>query len=279
MAEFDQHIVSAHWLKSQHGAVKLLDATWVMPGQPPPPAHGYIPGAQIFDLDEVAASHPTLKHMLPSAAHFARAVGAMGISETDHVVCYDRQGVRSSPRLWWTFQMFGHEKVSVLDGGLPAWIEIGGELASAPARRDNPVSYRPLMARAKAVDLHAVRAAIGNGTQIIDARSVGRFLGRDPEPRPGLRSGHMPGSINIPYSTLLDQDGKFSASPQLAELFKSIDLSQPIITSCGSGITAASLALALKILGASDVSLYDGSWTEYAAKKDAQITTGHATVN
>lgn len=267
------YLVNVDWLADNLGSLKVLDGTWSMPGDAASLPSGYISGAQVFDLDAVATPHPTLNHMLPSAKVFANAVGAMGIGADDHVVVYDRHGVFSSPRLWWTFRMFGHAKVSVLDGGLPAWIAAGREVTDTTSTPD-AVSYTPRAPLAKVTDKAGVLAALGTSTQIIDARPPGRFTATTPEPRADLRGGHMPGAVNVPFGSLRTPDGHFKDIGDLMDAFAEIDPSAPIMTSCGSGITAAGLAFVLALLGAEDVHVYDGSWADWGADKDVPIVKG-----
>lgn len=260
-------LVSVEWLAEHRASVKILDGTWVLPSDAKKLAKGYIPGARLFDLDAVADQETNLKHMLPSAEVFSDAVGRMGIKSDDVVVCYDRHGVFSSPRLWWTFKMFGHERVYVLDGGLPAWIKAGHTVERAPAATTpDPVLYTSDAPLQKVVTQSFVKNAIGK-TQTVDARPTGRFEGTSPEPRANLRSGHIPRSQSLPFGSLRTADGYFKPLAELKDRVHAanIDLTKPIITSCGSGITAAGLAFTFHRLGAQDISVYDGSWAEWGA--------------
>ena len=246
--------------------IRLLDGTWSMPGQNGPHEGVTIPGAVFFDLDEIATQHPSLNHMLPSSSQFETFNREHGINNTDHIVCYDRHGVFSSPRLWWTYRMFGHEKVSVLNGGLPEWmakkLPVSQNVSSPKAHSD--YSAKPPLSGV--IGFEELKALIGGRTQIIDARPAGRFDGTAPEPRAGLKAGHMPGAISLPFSEL--KAG--TAFKTIAEISKlvgrhGIDLEKPIVTTCGSGITAAGLALLFHQLGAKDVRVYDASWAEWGA--------------
>ena len=267
-------LVSVDWLSQNMGNVILVDGTWSMLESEADLAAGYIPNARVFDLDAIATPHERLKHMLPSAEVFAKAVGDMGIGPDDHIVCYDRHGVFSSPRLWWTFKMFGHAKVSVLDGGLPAWISAGHSV-SEKAREDFTGSdYVPNIALSKVIDKAGVLAALGTDIQIIDARPPGRFYGTSPEPRADLRGGHMQGAVSIPFGALRTASSHFKDIEALIDAFAAIDPERPIITTCGSGITAAGLAFVLALLGAQDVSVYDGSWAEWGADPNVPIVMG-----
>ena len=269
-------LVTPDWLaKHIHRKdITVLDGTWVLPADEANLARGYIPGAQIFDIDAIADLSSSMAHMLSSPDVFAKAVSNMGVINTDHIICYDRHGLFSSPRVWWNFMTFGHEKVSVLDGGLPAWIKAGGAITETPSALPAKSSFDTWPALIKVTDQACVNRAIDQDIQIVDARSAGRFHGTSPEPRPGLRSGHIPGSYSLPFGSLKTADGYFKPLSELAEIVGAagIDLSKPIITSCGSGITAAGLAFVFHRLGAKDISLYDGSWAEWGAS-DAPIET------
>lgn len=271
----DDPLISAEWLATHidREDIKVLDGTWIMPGEDPDLPCGYIPGAQVFDIDLIADLSSPFKHMLPNADTFAAAVSKMGIRPSDHVVVYDRHGVRTSPRLWWTFQMFGHKKVSLLDGGLPAWIKAGQAVSRKPHTPSHTSQYKTFPPLSGVITQEDILALLHDNPQIADARSSGRFYGTEPEPRAGLRSGHIPGSTSLPYGTFQTQDGYFKPLFELADIVKhgGIELTRPIITTCGSGITAAGLAFNLYRLGARDIRVYDGSWTEWGAS-DAPVS-------
>ena len=265
-------LVTADWLAEnlEREDIKVLDGTWVLPSDEPNLLSAYIPGAQIFDIDKVADLTSPMKHMLPPNDVFVQAVSDMGIKPTDHVICYDRHGLFSSPRLWWTFMTFGHDKVSVLNGGLPAWIQAGHKTSLEPETRKGTSShYKTNSAIIPVMHKSCVMNAIDDDIQIIDARPAGRFHGTSPEPREGLRSGRIPGSYSLPFGDLKTADGHLKPLAELAERVGAvgIDLTKPIITSCGSGITAAGLAFVFHRLGASDIRLYDGSWAEWGASE------------
>jgi thiosulfate/3-mercaptopyruvate sulfurtransferase len=277
-------LVTAEWLKARLGrpGVKVVDASWYLPPQNRNPKAeflaGHIPGAVYFDIDEIADHSTDLPHMLPDEATFAAAAGGLGLSERDTIVVYDGMGIFSAARVWWMLRTFGAKDAHVLDGGLPAWKAAGfpleaGEPKPAPARfatRFDPASV---------VDFEAVGAALAAGSDVVvDARSAPRFRGEAPEPRAGLRAGHMPGARNVHYESLLDGRGRMRAPEEIRHVFQQagVDLSAPIITSCGSGVTAATLLLALAQLGKDDVRLYDGSWTEWGSRPDAPVVTGEA---
>lgn len=270
----DDPLVSVDWLAENFGRpdVKVLDGTWLMLGENADLPDGFIPGAQIFDVDEIATPHPTLKHMLPGTFTFIEAVSNMGIEEDDIIIVYDRHGVRTAPRVWWTFKVFGHDKVAVLDGGLPAWIKAGHAISAAPAKPLGQSEYTSSEPILGVISQDEILDGLGHH-QIADARSAGRFYGTAPEPRAGLRSGHIPGSCSLPITSLWTEDGHFKSLSDIAALVGEvgIDLDKPIITTCGSGITAAGLALNLYRLGAKHIRVYDGSWAEWGAS-DAPIS-------
>lgn len=271
--------VTTEWLAKELGApdLRVLDGTWHMPQLRRDAraefAQGHVPGAAFFDIDAIADPATTLPHMLPTAEAFATAVGALGVGSGDRVVVYDTRGVVSAARVWWTFRVFGHDSVAVLDGGLRAWKAEGRPLetgAPTPPRREFRARLRPELVR----DLDAMRRNLAtHGEQVLDARSRGRFAGTEPEPRPGLRGGHIPGSLNLPYETLYRPDGMLLPTDGLRAAIEAagVDLGKPITTTCGSGVTASVLALALHLVGVPGVAVYDGSWTEWASQPDTPV--------
>ena len=272
-------LVDALWLSNRLADPNtvVLDATLPPVGVIPPVdtraryEERHIPGAVFFDIDELSDKNTSLPHMLPSAETFAAAMSRLGISDTMTLVIYEQVGVYSAPRAWWMLRVFGAKDVRLLDGGLAAWTEAGLPTDSQPVSRP-PAAFHASLDASAVRDFEQVQQALQGGRQILDARSAGRFAGTAPEPRPGLSSGHMPGSTSVPFTELVE-NGRLKDPAALRSLFaeKHVDLSKPIITSCGSGVTAAVVKLALEQAGAKDVTLYDGSWAEYAQKPSVAI--------
>ncbi|MCA9556090.1 MAG: 3-mercaptopyruvate sulfurtransferase [Myxococcales bacterium] len=275
-------LVSPAWLLDHLADpdLRILDGSWYLPSAQRDPraefAAAHIPGARYFDIDEVADRSTALPHMLPTPNAFAGHAAALGVSNHHHVVVYDGAGVITSPRVWWTFRGFGHVRVSVLQGGLPAWRAAGHPLTNE-VPTSVPMRYQPRLRPELVRSLAQMRASAALGTpQVVDARSAGRFRGTAPEPRPGVRSGRMPNSLNLPYEDLLTPQGALREPDELRAAFLAagVDLAAPAVTTCGSGVTAAILALALFELGAPEASLYDGSWAEWGGRDDTEILTG-----
>jgi thiosulfate/3-mercaptopyruvate sulfurtransferase len=275
-------LVSVDWL-SKHlddADLRVVDATWYMPAENRPGLaefeKGHIPGAVFFDIDQIADQSSDLPHMLPSPGAFTKAVSSLGLSPEHRIVVYDGHGIFSAPRVWWTLRVMGFDQVAVLDGGLKAWRAAGQPLATGvpqPEPIASSVRPRPELVRA----LSDVQAAIEDpAIQILDARPATRFRGEAPEPRSGLRGGHMPGACNLPWNAVVDADGALRAPDELRAAFAvaGINLDRPIITTCGSGVSAAVLALALARLGVEQVPIYDGSWSEWGARADTPVVIG-----
>jgi len=259
----------------------IIDATWYMPNEGKD-AHAeylneHIPGALFFDIDEIADTKSILPRMLPPPEKFSSRMRAMGIGDGSRIVVYDSRGLYSAARVWWTFRVMGVDDVSVLNGGLPKWKREGLPLESGapPNRTTRHFTARRNLELVR--DLSDMKALLKDkSAQIIDARAPERFAGKAPEPRAGLRSGHIPGSHNVPFGKLLNQDGTLKSAPELQRLFEQagVDLNKPVVTSCGSGITASVLALGLAELGHRRTSVYDGSWSEWGADQSLPIETG-----
>jgi thiosulfate/3-mercaptopyruvate sulfurtransferase len=277
-------MVSTDWLTAHldQPDVAIIDATWFMPGSSRDAAAEYaerhIPGAVYFGIDDICDHASTLPHMLSAPADFAVAARRLGVRRDSKVVVYDAHGLFSAPRVWWTFRAMGHAETFVLDGGLRTWIAEGKPLESGwrtPEHGDFKAHLDPALVR----DLEAVRAALESGSeQVLDARPADRFAGRAPEPRAGQRSGHMPGAKSLPWNSVLYMDGALAPAPDLLMAFDSagVDLTAPIVTTCGSGVSASLLALALARIGRPDVAVYDGSWSEWGSRSDTPVVTGDA---
>ena len=277
-------LVSTEWLAAhlKDPDLRILDASWYLPGDDRDGLaeyeEGHIPGARFFAIDEISDHRSELPHMAPPVEKFMSRMRAMGVGDGHQVVVYDGAGIFSAARVWWLFQLMGQRGVAVLDGGLPKWKAEGRAVTQAPPvirDRHMTVTRQNQLVR----DVTEVARAAKLGThQIVDARAPARFRGEAAEPRPGLRAGHIPGSRNVFFRTLLNEDGTMRGPDELAAVFEAagVDLSRPVITTCGSGVTAAVLSLALTRLGHRDHALYDGSWAEWGAYSDLAIATGDA---
>lgn len=273
-------LVGADWLAERLGAPDLvaIDGSWHMPATGRDPEAEYraahIPGAVFFPIDEIADRGSGLPHMLPSPALFEEAMARLGIREDMTAVVYDSIGLFSAPRVWWTLRIFGMARVFVLDGGLPKWRDKGRPIEEGPVVRPR-TAFIARFDRPSVLDAGSIAQAMRAGSpQIVDARASDRFRGEAPEPRPSLPSGHIPGSLNLPWTDLVE-DGRLVDGDKIRAVFESIglDWSKPIATTCGSGVSAATLSLALDAIGRPSA-LYDGSWTDWASRPDCPIATG-----
>jgi thiosulfate/3-mercaptopyruvate sulfurtransferase len=274
-------MVSTAWLADHltDPAIRIIDASWFMPESPRDPnaeyAAGHIPGSVRFDIDALSDHAGQLPHMLPTGPDFAMAMRRLGLESDSTVVVYDSVGVFSAPRAWWTLRAMGHETTFVLDGGLPLWISEGRPVETG-WREPRHGAFKAHPAPALVRNLTAVRAALKDrSAQVLDARAADRFRGEAPEPRPGLRGGHMPGAINIPWASVTE-DGRVLPIERLRSVFldAGVDPTAAIITTCGSGVSACVLALALARLGRTDAAVYDGSWSEWGAHPETPVVTG-----
>ena len=278
-------LVSTKWLADHlHDKnVKVIDATFKMPGILPLPKEDYerahIPGAVFFDVDAVSDHANPLPHMFPSAEQFGRDVGALGVSNADTVVIYDSGGWVAAPRVWWMFLAFGHDKVRILDGGLKKWMAEGHPVQGGN-KMIKPATFKATFDARRVRSIEQMVANVASrAEQVIDARAKERFEGSVPEPRPGLRVGHIPGARSLPYNLLIDTaSGTMKPLDQLRAAFTiaGVDLQKPVATSCGSGVSAAVLTLALYRLGVENPALYDGSWSDWGVQDGPPIATGPA---
>ena len=259
--------------------LSVVDGSWYLPAQKrfgrPEFEAGHVPGAVFFDQDAIVNPGSSLPHALPSPETFAEAVGSLGIAASDTIVVYDGVGLFTAPRVWWMFRTFGARDVRILDGGFPAWKAAGLPIETGMVSPDL-ATFEPHFDRSALYDLDEMRAAVGGHMiQVADARPADRFAGEVPEPRDGVRAGHMPGAANVPFPTLAE-DGRLKSVDALRETFEKagIDPDKPVVTSCGSGVTAAVLNLALESLGNRATRLYDGSWTEWGSARDTPVETG-----
>ena len=275
-------LVSTNWLKEnlKQPDLRVLDASWYLPTENRNPAKefalGHIPTARFFDIDDISDHRSALPHMAPSVEKFMSRVRALGVGDGHQIVVYDSKGLFSAARVWWLFRTMGHENISVLDGGLPKWIAEGNPVATTgPIIRDRHMTVQPQPHMVCDVT-QVAHAAKLHDHEIIDARAAARFRGEAPEPHQGLRSGHIPGSKNLPFTQLLNGDHTMKTISEMADEFQKagIDLSKPAITTCGSGVTAAVLSLALERIGKTDHALYDGSWTEWGQFPILNVATG-----
>lgn len=275
-------LVTCAWLAERLEApdIRILDATTFLPGDPRDAralfAERRIPSALFFDIEEIADTESALPHMLARPEKFASRMKKLGIGDGARVVVYDNQGLFSAARVWWNFRVMGHEDVVVLDGGFPAWEAGGYPIETGPPRARMERHFTPRVRADLVRDIGDVRRAVEERATILDARPAARFRAQTPEPRAGLRGGHMPGALNIPSASLLDSGGLMRTPEELRGLFAAAgaDIAKPAICSCGSGVTAAIVALALARLGRWDAAIYDGSWAEWGSRSDTPIVAG-----
>jgi len=282
MADDPKTLVSTDWL-AQHlkdPDLRILDASWYLPdaGRDPKAEYdaAHIPGARFFDIDDISDARSDLPHMAPPIEKFMSRLRAMGVGDGHQVVVYDGAGLMSAARVWWLFRLMGKSDIAVLDGGLPAWKAAGHPVEDdLPLLRDRHFTARRDTTKVRDVTQVAAQVKLGQ-EQIVDARSPARFKGEEEEPRPGLRAGHIPNSLNVYYRDVLTRDGTMKSQDELRTVFQAagVDLDKPIITTCGSGVTAAILSLALAVIGHRQVALYDGSWAEWGMYPDLKVVQG-----
>ena len=286
-------LVSTQWLADNLGApdLRVVDASYYLPGEGLDPRHEFeaqhIPGAVFFDIDAIKDPASALPHMLPPPHIFSAKVRKLGLGDGLRLVIYDQRGIFSAPRAWWTFRYFGHDEVAVLDGGLPKWLNEGRPVADGEARPEER-HFTPRINSALLRDREQLLANLANlrgggqADQVLDARARARFEGKAPEPREGLRAGHIPGSRNLPFTEIIDRESQTlldDAALQQRIAEAGIDLRRPVVTTCGSGVTAAVLALGLHRLGHRDVAVYDGSWSEWGLPGETPVEQGPAAVS
>jgi len=282
MKEDAQILVSTKWLakRLENAEVRVLDASWYLPGMNRNPIIEYekrhIPNARFFDIDDISDNRSELPHMVPPIEKFMSKFRKLGVGDGHQVIVYDGSGMFSAARVWWLFKMMGHKNIAVLNGGLPKWISDGFPVNDKPPIiRDRHMMVDQISSYVRDVTQVAAASKLGDH-EIFDARSPGRFRGEENEPREGLRRGHIPNSKNVFFKSLLNEDQTFKNTTELKRVFYSagVDMTKPVITTCGSGVSAAVLNLGLELIGKTDHSLYDGSWTEWGMSPALPLETG-----
>ena len=276
-------LVTTDWLAGELGSHDLIvfDATKYLPNEPKDGhaefLRAHIPGARYFDIDQIADMDTDLPHMVPAPGRFTKLMSALGVSNASRLVFYDQKGLASAARGWWLMGLFGHDNAAVLDGGLPKWLKDNRPVEDGQPASPAPTQFRPDFRAARLRGVGDVLNNVPTGAeQVLDARAAGRFTGAVPEPRAGMRSGHIPGSISLPYTDLLHADGTFRSANEIRDRLKTagVDGSRPVVTSCGSGVTACILTLGLHLAGYPQGAVYDGSWTEWGGRADTPIEVG-----
>ncbi len=278
-------LVTTDWLAGELGKADLIvfDATKYLPNENRDGRAefltAHIPGARYFDIDEVADQDTDLPHMVPTPGRFAKLLGGMGVSNASRVVFYDQKGLASAARGWWLMSLYGHDNAAVLDGGLPKWVSEQRPTQSGLPASPTPSVFRPDFRPTRLRGVGDLIRNVANQSELVlDARAAGRFIGATPEPRAGMRSGHIPGSANVPYTDLLNADGTFKSASEVKARFVAagVDGARPLVTSCGSGVTACILTLGLRLSGLPEGAVYDGSWTEWGGRSDTPVESNQA---
>ena len=278
-------LVTTDWLAGELGKADLIvfDATKYLPNENRDGRAefltAHIPGARYFDIDEVADQDTDLPHMVPTPGRFAKLLGGMGVSNASRVVFYDQKGLASAARGWWLMSLYGHDNAAVLDGGLPKWVSEQRPTQSGLPASPTPSVFRPDFRPTRLRGVGDLIRNVANQSELVlDARAAGRFTGATPEPRAGMRSGHIPGSANVPYTDLLNADGTFKSASEVKARFVAagVDGARPLVTSCGSGVTACILTLGLRLSGLPEGAVYDGSWTEWGGRSDTPVESNQA---
>jgi thiosulfate/3-mercaptopyruvate sulfurtransferase len=276
-------LVTTDWLAGELGKPDLVvfDATKYLPNEPKDGRAEFlgthIPEARYFDIDQIADPDTDLPHMVPTPGRFARLMAALGVGNASKIVFYDQKGLASAARGWWLMGLFGHDNAAVLDGGLPKWLREGRPTQAGEPADPTPAVFRPDYRSGQLRGIgDMLRNVLSRSELVLDARAAGRFTGAVPEPRAGMRSGHIPGSVSVPYTDLLHDDGTFRPAGEVRARFEAagVDFTRPLVTSCGSGVTACILTLGLRVAGFPEGSVYDGSWTEWGGRSDTPVEIG-----